>query len=168
MLELFTRPWAAVMVRGAAALAFGLTALIWPGITLLSLTALFGAYTLVDGAVALGLVWPGVTAVALQWLIAGWAMATGVLRIVTAVRLRREIRDEWLLGISGVLSAAFGVLLVVWPSAGALAVVFLIGTYAIAAGVALLGTGWRMRRLRRALPSNGFAHPSPSHRADAA
>lgn len=196
MLELLTRHWATVMVRGAAALIFGLTALIWPGITLLSLTMLFGAYALVDGAIAFGsavaghragswawpaaegvagiltgvvsLLWPGITAVALLWLIAAWAMATGVLRIATAVRLRREIHGEWLLVLSGCLSMLFGVLMVGWPAAGALAVVFLIGTYAIAAGVMLLVLGWRLRSLHRALPWNDVGHSSRSQRADAA
>jgi uncharacterized membrane protein HdeD (DUF308 family) len=161
-------------------------ALIWPGITLIVLVALFGAYSLVDGLIALGsaafggrtaalgartatgsrgwlvvegiagvltgivaFVWPGVTTLVLLWLIAGWALVTGALEIVVAVRLRRRIEGEWLLAISGALSVLFGILLVVWPAAGALTVVFLIGGYAIVFGVVLVGLGLRLRRLRR-------------------
>jgi uncharacterized membrane protein HdeD (DUF308 family) len=91
--------------------------------------------------------WPGVTALVLLWLIAGWALVTCVLEIVAAVRLRREIQGEWLLALSGALSVLFGILLVAWPAAGALTVVFLIGAYAIVFGVVLVGLG--LRRLHR-------------------
>ena len=154
-------------------------ALIWPGVTLFVLIALFGAYALVDGVFALGsaafgdratmgrrgwlifegiagvlagiitFAWPGVTTLVLLWLIAGWALATGVLEIVAAVRLRREIQGEWLLALSGALSIVFAILLAVWPAAGALTLVFLIGCYAILFGVVFLGLGLRLRSLNR-------------------
>jgi uncharacterized membrane protein HdeD (DUF308 family) len=178
MLLTLTRYWWAVVLRGVAAVLFGLMALIWPGITVIVLVALFGAYALVDGIVGLGtavfggrergrrgwlvvegiagvlagiftFAWPGVTALVLLWLIAAWALVTGVLEIVAAVRLRREMKGEWLLALSGVLSVLFGILLAVWPAAGALSVVFVIGIYAIVFGVALVGLGLRLRRLRR-------------------
>ncbi len=173
-----TRYWWTVVLRGVAAVVFGLMALIWPGITVIVLVALFGAYALVDGIIGLGtavfggpergrrgwlvvegiagglagiftFAWPGITALVLLWLIAAWALVTGVLEIVAAVRLRREIQGEWLLALSGVLSVLFGFLLAVWPAAGALGVVFVIGIYAIVFGVALVGLGLRLRRLRR-------------------
>jgi uncharacterized membrane protein HdeD (DUF308 family) len=84
----------------------------------------------------------------LLWLIAAWALITGVLQIVTAARLRREMRHEWLLALSGALSVVFGVLLIVWPAAGVLAVVTLIGAYAIVFGIALVALGVRLRQNR--------------------
>jgi uncharacterized membrane protein HdeD (DUF308 family) len=179
MLETLSRYWWAVVLRGVAAVLFGLMALIWPALTLIVLVALFGAYALVDGVITLttaalgrgrpgrqrgwlvvegiagiltGVVafaWPHITALVLLWLIAGWALVTGVLEIVAAVRLRREISGEWLLGLSGALSVLFGILLVVWPASGALTVVVLIGIYAIVFGVALVGLGLRLRRVHR-------------------
>jgi uncharacterized membrane protein HdeD (DUF308 family) len=93
-------------------------------------------------------VWPSATALVLLWLIAAWALITGVLQIVTAARLRREMRHEWLLALSGALSVVFGVLLIVWPAAGVLAVVTLIGAYAIVFGIALVALGVRLRQNR--------------------
>src|SRR4029453_8670032 len=93
-------------------------------------------------------VWPGVTALVLLWLIAAWALITGVLQVVAAVRLRREMRHEWLLALSGVLSVVFGILLIVWPAAGALALVTLIGVYAIGSGISLGALGGGLRRNR--------------------
>lgn len=93
--------------------------------------------------------WPGITALVLLWVIAAWALATGVLEIVAAIRLRYEIEGEWLLAVSGVLSILFGILLIVWPAAGALALVVLIGIYAIVFGAVLVGLGLRLRRMRQ-------------------
>jgi uncharacterized membrane protein HdeD (DUF308 family) len=94
-------------------------------------------------------VWPGITTLVLLWLIAAWALLTGVLEIVAAVRLRREIQGEWLLALSGALSVLFGILLAVWPAAGALTVVLLIGGFAVVFGVVLVVLGLRLRRLQR-------------------
>jgi uncharacterized membrane protein HdeD (DUF308 family) len=179
MLDSLTRNWWAVALRGVFAIAFGVVALIWPGITVYALVLLFGAYAIVDGvfsivagfgrgarsaegtggrvwlilagvagviAGVLAFLWPGITALALLWVIAVWAMATGALEVIAAVRLRRELRREWLLALSGVLTVAFGILLVVWPAAGVLTLVTLIGVAAIIFGVTLLALAFRLRR----------------------
>ena len=81
----------------------------------------------------------------LLYLIAFWAILTGVLEIVAAVRLRRVIQNEWALLVGGVLSVVFGLVLVVAPGAGALAVIWIIGAYAVVFGITLLALAWRLR-----------------------
>jgi uncharacterized membrane protein HdeD (DUF308 family) len=189
MLETLTRSWWAVALRGVAAVLFGLIALNWPDITLLVMVVAFGAYALVDGVLALGtaifgdrgttarrgwlivegiagiligvltFVWPSVTTLVLLWLIATWALVTGVLEIVAAVRLRREIHGEWLLALSGVLSVLFGILLLVWPKAGALTMVYVIGGFAVGLGVLLIVLSLRLRRLHRESAAAGTRRP---------
>ena len=148
----------------------------WPGITLGALVLLYGAYAFADGVLAITaalvgrtvgvpwwalliaglagigvgiitLLWPGITALVLLYLIAFWAVVTGVFEIVAAIRLRKEIRGEWLLALSGVLSVLFGVALIVSPGAGALAVVWLIGAYAIVFGALMIALALRLRSL---------------------
>jgi uncharacterized membrane protein HdeD (DUF308 family) len=103
-------------------------------------------------------VWPGITALALLWLIGSWAIVTGVLDVVAAIQLRKQLRHEWLLALSGVLSVLFGVLLIVWPDAGALTLIVLIGIAALAFGVALLAFGLRLRQARPRDPAPGHHH----------
>jgi len=158
-----------------AAILLGILAFAWPGITLFVLVLFFGAYMLVDGIFAIvaavraageedrwwllliegilgvlaGLVaffWPGLTALALLYFIAAWAIVTGIMEIVAAIRLRQEIEGEWALGLSGLLSVIFGILLVVLPApAGLLSLVWLVGAYAVATGVLLLILAFRVR-----------------------
>jgi uncharacterized membrane protein HdeD (DUF308 family) len=169
--------WKSLAFRGAAAVIFGILALVWPSITLLALVLLFGAYVLVDGitilvgvfrkteevegrkgllilqgivsilAGILAVIWPGITALALLLVIAAWAFITGALEIAAAIKLRKVISSEWLLGLTGVLSIVFGVLLLIAPGAGALAVVWMIGFYAILSGVLLLTLAFRIKKL---------------------
>jgi uncharacterized membrane protein HdeD (DUF308 family) len=192
MVETLTKYWWLVVLRGALAVLFGLLALIWPGVTVLVLVFLFGAYALVDGAFALGIglfggaraagrrgwlivqgilgilagiiafAWPGATVLALLWIIAFWALFTGIMEIVTAIRLRREIEGEWLLILSGALSVLLGILLIAWPKAGILTVVFIAGIYALIAGVTLIVLGFRMRRLGRSGTVPGTPRPAPA------
>jgi uncharacterized membrane protein HdeD (DUF308 family) len=97
--------------------------------------------------------WPEITAFALVLLIAAWAIVTGVLEIVAAIDLRKQIRHEWLLALSGALSIVFGILVVLQPDAGALAVVWLLGAYALVFGGTLIGLAFRVRGLGRELHS---------------
>ncbi len=172
---ILARNWWALAIRGLAAITFGIAAFVVPHIALAVLVALFGAYALVDGLFAvvsavgaaerharwwpllveglaglivgvLTFVWPGLTALLLLYIIACWAILTGVFEIVAALRLRREVTGEWLLGLTGILSLLFGLLLVAFPGTGALTVVWLIGAYALVFGVVLVGLALRLRR----------------------
>lgn len=160
-------------LRGVLAILFGIAALVWPGLTLRVLVALFGAWAIIDGVAAIfsvgrhreagrwwavlvegvlgiaaGLVaflWPGITAIVLVLVIGAWALVTGILEIAAAIRLRREMEDEWLLGLAGIISSVFGIALIAFPGAGALALVALIAGFAIAFGIAMLLLGLRFR-----------------------
>lgn len=178
--------WWMPVLRGAAAILFGILAIVAPGPSLLALIFLWGVYAVVDGAINLmfatrsaragrswgwllfaslvsigaGLVafaWPGMTAVVLLMVIAVWAVLIGVAQIAAAIRLRRHLSGEWLLGASGALSVALGALLFASPGAGALALVWLIGVYAIAFGALLIGLGLRLRRW-----GQSFVRPIPT------
>ncbi|MEU8346006.1 HdeD family acid-resistance protein [Spirillospora sp. NPDC048832] len=190
MFDLMTRHWWVLAVRGAFAILFGVVALAWPGITVFALVLLFGAYALADGVVAVAqaargttggprgllalsgvagialgaaaLIWPSITAFVLLMLIAAWAVATGLLEIIVAVALRRELRGEWAYVLTGAVSLLFGILLFAWPVSGAIAVVWLIGLLAILFGAALLGAAFRLRRLGRAAERwSGARAPHP-------
>ena len=176
MSEYLGRNWGWIVLRGATAVLFGFLALARPGITLAALVFMWGAYAIVDGVLAMvaalqirdngrplwslfvvgalgiaaGVVTyrsPGLTALLLLMVIASWAIGVGVLQVVAAIRLRKEIEGEWALGLSGLLSVAFGILAVFHPGAGALAVLWMIGGYAIAFGVLLVVLGFRLRGL---------------------
>lgn len=177
MLELLVRNWWTILLRGLAAIAFGLFAWFMPGISLAVLVLLFGAYALVDGIFgliaafsgkhqvesrwlvgligmlgvivgALTLMWPAAATLALLMYIAAWSLATGVLQIVAAVRLRNEIKGEIWLGLAGLLSIVFAVLVLGRPAAGALAIVWLVAAYAMAVGVALVVLSFRLKAQR--------------------
>ena len=174
LLPALAQNWWLVLLRGIAAIVFGLLAFAWPGLTLVTLVLFYGAFALVDGVCAviaaikggtpaprwwlalvgiagivaglLTFVWPGVTALVLLFFIAGWAIAVGVFEIVGAIRLRKEIDNEWLLIAGGALSVLFGVAVIAVPGAGALALVWLIGIYAIVYGVILVMFALRLRK----------------------
>jgi uncharacterized membrane protein HdeD (DUF308 family) len=174
LLHALAKNWWLLLLRGIAAVIFGVLAFAWPGLTLLTLILLYGAYALTDGVIAIiaaitgnapaGRWWlaivgilgiavgaltfmlPGMTALILLYTIAGWAVATGVLQIIGAIRLRKEIDNEWLLILSGAISVLFGLSIVAKPGAGAVALVWVIGTYAIIAGVLYIGLAFRLKK----------------------
>jgi uncharacterized membrane protein HdeD (DUF308 family) len=178
MLAMLARNWWVFALRGLLAIIFGVLAFIWPGLTLLTLVLLFGVYALVDGvfavvsgiasygrnerwwAVLLGGVagiviglltffWPGTTALALLYFIAAWALVTGILQIVAAIQLRRVITNEWMMILNGIASIIFSVLLFIFPGAGALSLLWLIGAYAIVFGILLIILAFRLRGSQR-------------------
>jgi uncharacterized membrane protein HdeD (DUF308 family) len=183
--------WRALVLRGIAAIILGAIAFMMPGITLGALVILFGAYTLVDGiiavvgawrasrahdrwgalvlegiagivAAAITMVWPAVTAFALVMLIGAWALVTGIFEIVAAVRLRRYISGEWLLALSGFASVMFGLFVMLFPLAGAVAIAFAIGIYSVIFGGLLIGLGLRLRTWSKALHTGGSSVPLPA------
>lgn len=171
MLAEAARNWWTFLFRGIVAVLFAVMAFLWPGLTLAALVLVWGAFAFVDGVfaivagaksrwwsilvfglfgVAAGLIalfLPGITALALLMIVAAWAIVRGVLEIVAAVRLRREISGEWLLILAGVASVAFGILMMLFPGAGALALIWLIGLQALVAGILLFGLAFRLRRV---------------------
>jgi uncharacterized membrane protein HdeD (DUF308 family) len=185
MLGLLVRDWWVFAIRGIAAIVFGIGAFVWPETTLAVLVLLFGAYVLVDGASllialargdalarrhawavgvmgVLGIVagiatfaWPGATAMSLLYLVAIWAIAMGTFQVIGAVALRKEIDNEFWMAIGGVASIVFGVFLIVFPSAGLLSLVWLVGVWAFVFGVSSLGLAYRLHEIKSDLSKAG-------------
>lgn len=168
------------MLRGVMAVIFALLAFIWPAITLSVLVVFLGAYLFVDGlftlvygfqvlkkdshwwvlvlegllGMAAGMValfMPAITAVFLVTLIAIWAVVTGILEIILAIRLRKEITNEWMLAIAGVFSVIFGILLIAQPIAGVVVIAWWLGIYALFFGVFLVSVGLRLKKIKPAI-----------------
>lgn len=165
--------WWSIALRGVAALALGIISIFWPGLTFLSLVFVFAAYAIADGVLGLmlaskaivqprgwivvrglvsiaagliALLMPGITAFALLVVIAAWAIVAGISEIVMAVKLRKMIEHEWLLGLEGGLSIAFGVVLLLSPLAGAIVIGLWVGAYALVLGGMLIAEALRLRR----------------------
>jgi uncharacterized membrane protein HdeD (DUF308 family) len=170
--------WWLLLLRGLAAIAFGVIAFLWPGITLVALTYLFGIYAIVDGVVAIwaafnapgdagprwwlglsgvvsilaGIVafaYTGMTALVLLIFIAVWAIIIGVLQLYAAIRLWNVIDNDWWLILSGVLSIAFGAVLIAWPSTGALALIWTIAWFALFFGCMFIGLAFELKKFNR-------------------
>jgi uncharacterized membrane protein HdeD (DUF308 family) len=176
LLHGLAKNWWLLLLRGIAAIIFGILAFAWPGITLLSLVILYGAYALVDGVlsiaaaigggggaatprwwlivvgllgIAAGLLtffWPQITALVLLMFIGAWALIHGVFEIIGAIRLRKEIDNEWMLILSGALSVLFGAAMLIMPGAGALALIWVIGAYSIIFGILFVGFAFRLKK----------------------
>lgn len=175
---ILSRNWWLILLRGLIAVIFGFLTWFQPEISLNALVFLFGVYVIADGAIGawiaiIGrkehedwwvlLLWgllgigvgvlaflaPSITALILLFYIAIWAIATGILEIVAAIRLRKEIKGEWLLILGGLLSVVFGVFLIVQPSAGILALLWLIAAYAVFFGILLVALALKVRVFNR-------------------
>jgi uncharacterized membrane protein HdeD (DUF308 family) len=176
-------------LSGVASVAFGIIALVWPNLTFVALLALFGVYALFLGffSVAAGLnflaerqtYWipyvlggaagiaigavtflrPGITALTLVYVIAAWAIITGVFEILASIDLAGQLDGDWMLGLAGILSVAFGVLVALYPRSGALSIIWLIGLYAILVGVTRVVVAYRLnssgKEVRAALQPSG-------------
>jgi uncharacterized membrane protein HdeD (DUF308 family) len=163
-----------LLIRGLVAVVMGILAMAWPGITMAAIVGVFGLYAVIDGITSLMLgltrtrthgrswavvvqgvigilagivtfVWPGITAFALVMFIGAWGIVTGVFEIVAAIRLRRVIKGEWLLALSGIISVLFGFLVFAFPAAGAVGIAWVLGIYAVTAGLVLIALGVRLR-----------------------
>jgi uncharacterized membrane protein HdeD (DUF308 family) len=173
MERLLSMSWWALALWGLCAVIFGVLAAAWPGLTLLTLALLFAVYAILSGGAAvasammhrgaggwwlwlllglvsvaaglLALAYPGLTALFLVLLMGANAIVTGVLEMSMAIRLRKEIRGEWLLGLAGAVSILFGAFVLLFPLGGALALVWLIALHAIVTGIMLLALAWRAR-----------------------
>jgi uncharacterized membrane protein HdeD (DUF308 family) len=178
MLTTVCKRWWVLMARGIAAILFGICAIAWPGITLLYLVILFGIFSIVDGVAALILgfrgeadgtvwwtmvtlgvlaiaagvaafAWPGETLLILATIIAISAIVRGTFEIYAAITLRKELDDEWILGLSGAMSVIFGALIMFRPGAGLIALTLLIGAYMLALGVFAIALALRLRMMHR-------------------
>lgn len=180
MLEALTRNWWILVLRGVVAVVFAILLFVSPTSTLATIITLFGAFALVDGAfnaigslftvgayqgwwvslltgvagIVAGLVvmtWRGLTALAVLWLIALWGIATGVLQVVAALRLRRYISGEWFMAAGGALSIVLGVLLLTWPNAAIVSLLWLVAAFALLFGFVLIALGLRVRSAHRTI-----------------
>ena len=180
MIETLKRHWWVPVIRGIAAIVFGVIAFTHPVMAIATLVLLFGAWVLIDGifrivaairhrgsdpdwawqlvigiiGIIVGLLTfhaPQITALALVIYIAAWALMIGASEIVMAVKLRHEIKGEWFLILMGLASIVFAVLLLWNPVAGAAAVIWLIAWYAVVLGILAIFFGFSLRSLR-ALP----------------
>jgi uncharacterized membrane protein HdeD (DUF308 family) len=170
--------WWLLLLRGLAAIAFGVLAFFWPGLTLLTLILLWGVYALCDGVFALGaamfakggdmgprwwlalagiisilaglvtLFYPGITALVLLMFIAAWAIIIGVLQVWGAIEWRKLLDDAWLLALNGALSIAFGAILFARPGAGAVALVWMIGWFAVVFGCLWVALAFRLKKFK--------------------
>jgi uncharacterized membrane protein HdeD (DUF308 family) len=177
-LSTFAANWRVVALRGLVALLFGLVVLFWPGLVFAVLAVLFGLYAVVDGAITLvpalrssdrgarrwlpltegavgviagliALLLSGMAGNGLVYVIVGWALATGTLKILTAILLRAEVENGWLLSGSGALSVLFGIVLAALAGSDAPFLAPLIGAFAAVVGLALIVFAFRLRERRR-------------------
>jgi len=176
MLTALAKHWWVFLLRGICAIAFGILAFAWPGITILTLVLLYGAHAIIDGATALGLAfsghvpgkawwpmvlvgvvgilagigtfaWPQITIAVLLAFVAMWAILRGIFEIVAAIHLRKHIENELMLGLAGVASIVFGTLLLAWPAAGLVTIAWLIGANAIVFGGLSIALAMRLKGL---------------------
>ncbi len=175
MLHALAKAWWLVLLRGLLSIVFGVLAFVWPAITLFALVIMYGAFAFADGVLALigaftgrlkplpvwwlvlvglagiaagvvTLLWPGITAVVLVMFIGAWALVHGIFEIFGAIRLRKEIDNEWWLILSGVVSVIFGLIVLLAPGAGALGLIWAIAAYSIVFGITWVMLAFRLRK----------------------
>lgn len=172
--QVVLRNWWMLALRGVFAILFGLVALLLPGIALLAFIYVFAAYAIIDGLVAVfvsirergslsrwgwvlvegilsvvagifAAVYPGLSALVLLYVMAAWAVLTGITEIVAAFTIREQASREWALGLAGLLSIVFGLILFILPGAGLLALLWLVGIYAIIFGILFIVRAFQLR-----------------------
>lgn len=168
-----------LVIYGVISILFGISALLWPGSTVLALAWAFGVMALAEGIISVFALFNRHVAMSRGWLalyalasvvfgllaiwhplavvnvlmifLSAWLIVAGIYRIVFAIRVRKEIRGEWMIALSGVLAVVLGVLFAAYPAAGVLTVAFWIGAAALVYGVLQVVAGVRMHRWRRLL-----------------
>jgi uncharacterized membrane protein HdeD (DUF308 family) len=185
-LHMLAKNWWLVLLRGIVSILFGIVAFAWPGLTLFTLVLFYGAFALVDGVIALAsaftggakpvptwwlvlvgiagiaagiitFLWPGLTAIVLVIFIGAWALVHGIFEIIGAIKLRKEIDNEWMLILAGAISVLFGLLILFAPGAGALGLIWAIAAYSIVFGVLMIGLSFRLRKHNTATPAPAAA-----------
>jgi uncharacterized membrane protein HdeD (DUF308 family) len=181
MLGALARNWWLFAIRGIAAIVFGVLAFAWPNSTLTVLVYLFGAYVLIDGAsfiaavlmgdplaqlhkwaiIGIGLIgivagivtflYPGLTAMTLLYIVAFWAIGTGILQLASAITLRDQMVGAIWMGVGGLLSVVFGILLIAFPGDGLVSLVWLVGLWAVVFGISSLGLAYDLRQINKAV-----------------
>ena len=182
MLHALAKNWWLLLLRGIASIVFGVLAFAWPGLTLVTLVLFYGAFALVDGVIALvaafsggakpaptwwlvvvGLLgiaagiatflMPGITALLLIIFMGAWALVHGIFEIVGAIQLRKEIDNEWMLILSGIVSVLFGLIVLIAPGAGALGLIWAIAAYSIVFGITFIALALRLKNHKHTAPA---------------
>ena len=176
MIAILSQNWWTLLLRGLVAILFGIIAFAYPSAAIIAGLAVFAAFAFIEGIFAfmaafgwglpsrerwlmgllgllgiaigvLAVVRPGITALSIVLLVAWWAIIGGIIQIVVAVEMRKQIPGEWWLVLSGLLSIAFGALLFWRPGVGLVTLVWIFASYAIAYGVIMLLLAFRARSL---------------------
>ncbi len=169
------RAWIWSIVRGALMLLFGILALFWPQGTAVALAVFVGIFALIDGVIdivdairfrgspgvglrvflgvvslvfgALLLFWPQISIGVLVIFVAIWSILIGALQIIANVSLRAQSGRSWVWGvIAGAIGVVFGIVVLIWPKAGVVTLIWLIGIWAIVFGIALVILGFQLRK----------------------
>jgi uncharacterized membrane protein HdeD (DUF308 family) len=185
MTEVLAKNWWMFLIRGVAAILFGIAVFIFPGAALAALVALIAAYFIIDGVFTIihalqnrsqprwwitllegfisviagiaAFLYPGITSLILLYIVAFWALLTGLMEIIFAIQMRKQIENEWWMILSGILSIIFGALLIIFPGTGILSILWLVGAYAIVFGVFMVIFAFRIKGMR---PGTGEPVPS--------
>ena len=177
MVKNLAKNWWLLALRGLFAILFGIVILAWPGLTIEILVIIYGVFALVGGILSIiiglfsigkssnwwvmflegilgfivgGIVlkWPAISLLLLIVIIGLWAIISGIIQIITAIFVRQEIKNEWLMGLSGLISLLFGLVILSWPISSIIVVSWLIGFYALLLGIFLIVFGFQVKAYR--------------------